>query len=410
MREVSSGVLRSVLALSTAMAMIAAAGVSWFTIGPGGATSLPDLAIYRDALAYQASGGDLYAFASVDPRTPGAAFTYPPFAALVLQPLVWVPAVVSDVAWVLLNLAAVGMLALVLALRYPAEDMWMGLPRGRSRQVIVAALACTLLLVSYPVATNFRLGQISLFITAAAFLDAAHVVPKRWRGCLVGLVSSIKLTPLVFIPYFLVTRQWRAAANAFGVFVIAGALAWAVFPMESVDYWTRQLWTTSRVAADPAVSRNKSLWGLVLRWEGSADLPTLLVLVVCAVVAVLALWRAKRLFESKQHVEAALVVGCLSIAITPISWPHHQPWGVLAALVLALGTGWFRIAGLFAVGAFLAYAPTSSTQEHGPLALRMLWEVPTLFFIGVAVLGLPRAKGVVQTHGQEEQVGARRRR
>ena len=62
-----------------------------------------------------------------------------------------------------------------------------------------------------------------------------------WAGAGIGLATSIKLTPALFIFYLLVTRQWRAAmtalATAFGVTVATFAVA----GRESVTYFGRRV-------------------------------------------------------------------------------------------------------------------------------------------------------------------------
>ena len=47
-----------------------------------------------------------------------------------------------------------------------------------------------------------------------------------WAGVGIGLATSVKLTPALFILYLLVTRQWRAAMTAIGttIGVTAGDL------------------------------------------------------------------------------------------------------------------------------------------------------------------------------------------
>jgi alpha-1,2-mannosyltransferase len=251
------------------------------------------------------------------------------------------------------------------------------------------------LLLSEPVAHNLFVGQLSIFIVFLAVVDAGGFVPARWRGIGVGLAAAIKLIPLVFIGYYLVTRQWRAALQSFAGFVVATALGFFVMPAESVRYWTVLVFDTSRVG-DVWLSRNKSLLGLLTRW-GLGDARWLW-LVLAAAIAALALWRARQHHARGEEFAATLVVGCLSIVLTPISWPHHQIWVPLVALyLLLLGRRWPVIAGSLLLACYSIATPLITWEESGPLWQRLLWEVPVLLPIVIAILGLPRK--VVATPG-----------
>ena len=41
---------------------------------------------------------------------------------------------------------------------------------------------------------------------------------------------------------------------------------------------------------------------------------------------------------------AAVVIGCATIAVSPVSWTHHQVWTVLAGLLLVAGPRRTRLA------------------------------------------------------------------
>ena len=70
-------------------------------------------------------------------------------------------------------------------------------------------------LLLYPVRSDLALGQINIVLILMIIADLTTGL--SWRGhslphgLLVGLAAAVKLTPLVFIPYLVVSRQWRAA-------------------------------------------------------------------------------------------------------------------------------------------------------------------------------------------------------
>ena len=52
-----------------------------------------------------------------------------------------------------------------------------------------------------------------------------------------GIAAGIKLTPLIFVPYLLVTRKWREAAGCVGGFLATVAVGFIVLPHDSSKWW-----------------------------------------------------------------------------------------------------------------------------------------------------------------------------
>lgn len=191
-----------------------------------------DLNVYYGAIHAVGHGAALYSYAAAN----GDPFTYPPFAVLALWPIGWVPEQTLRVVWTLLTCVAVLALAWCVV-RAVAQ-------RRRAAALWATGLA---LLVSAPLQSNLRFGQVSVFVILLAFADVSGLVPRRWRGVLVGVAAAIKLTPLLFIGYLLVTGQRRAAAVAAATFTACGVLAAAVLPADSWTFWTHAIVATARV-------------------------------------------------------------------------------------------------------------------------------------------------------------------
>jgi alpha-1,2-mannosyltransferase len=287
---------------------------------------LGDLDIYRGAISSALAGGDIYAYTYIHPTVHGLGFTYPPFAALVLIPFAVLASLPAKVIWTVLTFAVtVG--CLYLLVRTVRRPTGAAVAPGAPRVAWVAGLAIPVML-TYPFLHNLIVGQVSLFVVALALFD--HLLPRRWQGVLVGIAGAIKLTPLVFLPYYLITRQWRQAAVCAGTFAGATAVAWVAMPAASLAYWTDKLWQTGRVGRTDSTV-NKSLLGLITRHLPDGAPVTLVWLAVAAAVGVLAYWRAAQHLRAGNALAATLAVGALSVAVSPISWPHHQLWLVLAA-------------------------------------------------------------------------------
>ena len=59
---------------------------------------------------------------------------------------------------------------------------------GVDRRLLTPLLAIALF-ASAPISSNFRFGQISVFLVALVLLDALAVVPERWRGVATGVAA-----------------------------------------------------------------------------------------------------------------------------------------------------------------------------------------------------------------------------
>ncbi len=275
-----------------------------------------DLGVYRGAVRYWlVDGGDLYDYLYQDTEY---GFTYPPFAALVFSPLAlttWPVAVAISIA--------VNATAVVLLLRWFVAPM---VRRHQGPVLMVGALAFLAVLVFEPARDTFSFGQVNLALLVLVLADLRrldlHSLTKgsRWAGVGIGLASAIKLTPVVFIGYLIVTRQCRAAAVATGTAAGATLLAVLVAPSTSAQFWLGALWDTDRVGRLEYVS-NQSLRGVMAR----LDLPSAWWL--AAVAVVLAAWFVRVRFQARpDHVAGFAVTGIVACLISPVTWVHHLVW------------------------------------------------------------------------------------
>ena len=199
-------------------------------------------------------GGGLYDFVNAG----GFGFTYPPFAALVVAVVAWLPRALAVGLLQLLALAAGGA-ATALVLRCT------GLPTFQAW-----AASTAVVLVTYPVVRGVASGQLDLLIVLAITVDVLLLSRSRSAGVLVGIALALKLTPGIFLVLFLAGRRWRAAATAVGVAVACTALAWLVEPEESRSFWTVRLWDTSHVG-DQTAALNQSVAAVVARFTDPAS-------------------------------------------------------------------------------------------------------------------------------------------
>ena len=290
-------------------------------------------------------------------------FTYSPFAALVYVPAAALPLAVARVLWDLLSVAALAY-SCVLVLK---------LAGYRPTRIAVAGMTAAAMALD-PVWETLFLGQINLILLALILTDIRRVTQGRatgpwtdpWTGIGVGIAAAIKLTPAIFIVFFLLAGRTRAALVAAGTFVACGLAGWAVAPHASARYWAHLSHDTSRVGA-PYIS-NQSPYAAAIRIAGGQAHLGWWWAAVSLAFAVAGLATAVILARRHDWLAATAVTGTTGLLVSPISWAHHWVW-VIPALVLLLRSG-HRIAAaagylLFAVAPFWFTPHAAGPREYG---------------------------------------------
>ncbi|QLQ38525.1 glycosyltransferase 87 family protein [Micromonospora robiginosa] len=332
--------------LATRIGVVAAVSyAAWLAIGAFGRPyNFFDMKIYHGAVLWWANGNELYDF--VAPSTT-LGFTYPPFAALVMLPMSWLPV---DGAGFVNALASIAALAVVLAaLLRPIVDR-LGWPLW-----FTVGIATPLAVAIEPSRETLGYGQVNLLLFALIMADlvglrwrarrgthhetaetplARFVYSGAWAGVGIGLATAVKLTPALFVGYLMLTRQWRAAWIAVGTAVGVTLATFGVVGAESRTYFTDVLWQTERVGAAD-MTANQSLAGLLARLYDSIETPGLLWLAFSVLVLALGLSRAINARADGDELTAFTLVGLTANVISPISWSHHLVWVIPAIVVLA---------------------------------------------------------------------------
>jgi alpha-1,2-mannosyltransferase len=290
------------------------------------AIRLSDLGVYVGAVDGLRHGGSLYDFISAG----NAPFTYPPFAGLLFWPLSLVSTLPLQVGWTLVTLATVWWLARRMGRSAPPARYRSGQPLAPGP--VPASTLGLALILSAPVSSDLRYGQVSVVLAALVVADVLVLRESRWHGVLVGLAAAIKLTPLIFIPMLWFGGRRRAAATAAATFAGCGLIAAAVLPGDSLRFWTVEVSQVNRLGYIESAG-NQSLNGALLRFDLSPAPRAVVVLIIGGAVAAVALWRAARLGRDGDWVSALIVTGAASIVLSPVSWTHHQIWLVLAVLL-----------------------------------------------------------------------------
>lgn len=251
-------------------------------------------------------------------------FTYPPLAALLFAPLAWLPSAPAAIAFLLLNVTCAWWV-MVLVLRrcapHASAEGW-------------AACLLPLALLFEPVRETIFFGQINLILMALVCTDVLGRPRVLPRGALVGLAAAIKLTPAVFGLYFLLNRDWKAAAWATGSGLGYTLLAAAISPGNSATYWLDTLANTGRIG-NPSYVSNQSLQGLFYRLALEPPALTALWLAASLLFVALIAWAMRRLLLAHAAPAALVANSLIALLCSPISWTHHWVWLVPACLVAA---------------------------------------------------------------------------
>ncbi|MFE3206347.1 glycosyltransferase 87 family protein [Embleya sp. NPDC059237] len=341
-----------------------------------------DLHVYIGAVRTVGDGRPLYDYAAEN----GDPFTYPPFALMAFWPLGWVSEPVARILWTLATLAAVIGIVAAMVVRH-------GTGGGR-RHVMFTLLGASILAWSAPLQSNLRFGQVSIFLVLLTFVDALDLTPRPLRGILVGAAAAIKLTPLLFVPYLWLTGRRRDALRAGTTFAACTGLAHLLWPSTSTTFWSDAIFSTSRIG-NLAATGNQSLNGALIRVGVVPPERTVAWLALSALTCFVALIAARQCHREGRSTQGVIVVGCATVAASPVSWTHHQVWLVLGGLLLVTGPRVTRMCGAvvlvvmtFSMGAWL---PGSFVRENvrlfAGLALST-WGLASLWGRGPRTVGL----------------------
>jgi alpha-1,2-mannosyltransferase len=319
-----------------------------------------DFSAYIGAARSMAHGASPYA--AFDGSTVVmSGFDYPPFAAVLLQPLALLSDRAALLVWLALSVAC-GVSGAIVVARTVLPATW-----PRVELAVIAALAFA------PAAYNYWHGQINtVMFLFLALAFRAYTRDHRLRtGVLLGVAAGIKLAPILLIVLLLRRKWWRASLAMIGT-----AAATAVVGVLALGFVVTRDYVANVL---PVLNRgtgwiyNESLGGLVnrvfehsvLRVQASSLLVTLLSLAGAVVAIGLAAWvvRPGERPAVERGGEFGLGVTATVLAGSIAWFPHFVhlliPLFAAAGLVAAQGAsvGQLRRAALAAIAAFGLLAP-----------------------------------------------------
>jgi alpha-1,2-mannosyltransferase len=254
----------------------------------------------------------------------GEPFDYPPFAALPFALMSYLS--LSALA----KLAALAdVVALVAAIWVTFGALGYRRQAGRLGLTLLTAAA---VFFTEPVQRTMYLGQVEIVLMALVMWDMCQPDERRWKGAGVGIAAGIKLLPLLFIPYLLLTRRFRQAAVVSGTFLATLIVGFIALPRDSWQYLVQGLFLKTNAHIDLHWSGNQSLMGILLRSGGSHAHGEWLV--AAAIAIVLGTAGAVLLDRAGHRVVAVLMIALTTLLVSPLSWDDHWVWIAVAVPVL----------------------------------------------------------------------------
>jgi alpha-1,2-mannosyltransferase len=250
-------------------------------------------------------------------QQPGIQFTYTPFAALLFALITSVPFhVLLDVA------AGVSVASLTATVWIAFRELgWRGMARTGAT-LLVTGIA----LWMEPVQRTLFLGQIELMLMALIVWDLCQPDRRWWKGAGTGIAAGIKLVPLLFIVYLLITRRFRQAAVATAAFAVTVIVGFVVLPHQSVQWWLHGYFLQASRTGFIGTMLNQSQRGLLTRLIGSVASAGPLWIAIAIATGIVGLAAAAMLDRAGYTFAGLMVCALTALLVSPISWDHHWVW------------------------------------------------------------------------------------
>jgi alpha-1,2-mannosyltransferase len=296
-------------------------------------------------------------------------FTYPPLAAIVFCPFSWLHMPAASVAITLLTLVLLIVSTTIVLARL---DVWSTSavapgPAWLRRLWLAVLIAAAATIWLEPITSNFAFGQINVVLMTLVIADC---LPRRtpWpRGLLLGIGIALKLTPAVFLLYFLLRRDNRAALTAVASFAVATLVGFALAWSDSWEYWTHTVHHTDRIG-ETALNTDQNIAGALARLGLGEHERFGLWVAACLLVLAATIWAMRRVLRAGEPALAVICVALFGLVVSPVSWSHHWVWALPTVLVTGI-LAWQRrnvaLAVLSAAGvALMRWTPIDLLPKH----------------------------------------------
>lgn len=307
-------------------------------------------------------------------------------SSLLVLPLSWMPALLANRCWLVLNL---GLLPLIAALlRTITSFSW-----ARIGVIVFLAVA--------PLHSNFLLGQVHLCMLLLLTLAAWFYLMDRdfFAGLLIAIAAALKIYPALFLLFFVLKRRWRATAGLACGLAASLVISASMFGVSACRRYFREVlpWGLRGEIIDPYSTGWDSLNALLRRlfiFEPElnpfpvAHLPHLYALLhslAHAVILVVFFWAIVLKGGSRSRRKLEWSVFCfLLLLLSSEPLPYHFVILVLTAALAVdylLGRGRSGQATTIAVLYGLVCIPYTRFYLRNPRGWASLFFFPRLFWM-----------------------------
>jgi alpha-1,2-mannosyltransferase len=296
-------------------------------------------------------------------------FTYPPLAAVAFSPFAWLRMPAASIAITLITLVLLVVSTMIVLTRLDvwAGSRWLPGPAWPRRLWLTVVIVGPAALWLEPISSNFDFGQINVVLMTLVVADCFPRHTPWPRGVLLGLGMALKLTPAVFLLYFLLRRDNRAALTSIASFAGATLVGFALAWNDSLEYWTHTVHHTDRIGT-AALNTDQNIAGSLARLGLGEQQRFLLWVVGCLLVLAVTVWAMRRVLRAGEPTLAVICVALFGLVVSPVSWSHHWVWVLPAVLVTGI-LGWRRrniaLAVVSAAGvALMRWTPIDLLPKH----------------------------------------------
>jgi hypothetical protein len=346
--------------------------------------------------------------------------TYPPLTAYLFVPFRSIGLRATMTLWTVANLISLAVIFAVSLHRWckvPAADAWLASAAGLAPAAVFAF---------YPFRSLLLWGQLGVFLMLLVFVDL-FVIPKRYRGCLIGLAWAIKLLPALFVVWLIAKREISGVVRAIATFAVLTLFAAGLWPHASAEYWFHVL-PSARVGRVVAVAPSRWMTGVGKLSDQSIRgmfgrppflwMKTFPWLPVALIVLALGIVVAVRFIKQHRELAAFVLLSLIMILVSPVSWLHYWVFVGLAPLLAIVE--WRRDRPLAIASIILALSTCANLDNSilvtrpfttmAPVVLfvvRNLYVLGGLTFLGVATWRACSPLTVDAKEGVALELGAR---
>ena len=193
---------------------------------------------------------------------------------------------------------------------------------------------------------EIQLGQINAIVTLILLLMCRSMGRSRETetmgdgkiaGALWGLATALKPYSVIFLPYFIVKRQWKSLGSGIGIIGVS-LLTPSLFYGLKGNFWVLKEWASTLTRSTPGLftsQDNVSFIALFNKWTGREGMSLILAAALIGLCALLVLWiMAKGKGMASPHILETAVLLILIPLVSPLGWDYTLISSALGLMIL----------------------------------------------------------------------------